>query len=193
MRRVMLIMVPLLLMGANEVKKSEYFHILMQKRDPYTFDKKARLELQKAKIEAATKEKLATIEYKKAIESAKIEKDLKKTQAKAEIEKEKIATTPKMEEAEAKKKAYGYLFWLGFIALVLFAWLFRWYYSYKKRIEIQKLELERQVHEQELLLREKELQAHVAGKLIDALAKGTMTKEQEEKLLSFIHTDRFLK
>ena len=183
MRRGLLLIVPLLLMGANEAKKSEYFKVLMQKRDPYTFDKKARLELQKAKIEATTKEKLATIEYKKTIEAAKIAKESKSVQAKAEIEKSKIAAKPKIEEAEAKKKAFGYLFWLGLVALAIFAWLFRWYYSYKKRIELQKMELEREAHERELAMREKELQAQMAGKLIDALASGKLTKEQEEKLL----------
>ena len=45
------------------------------------------------------------------------------------------------------------------------------------------MEMEREAHERELALREKELQAQMATKLIDALASGKLTKEQEEKLL----------
>ncbi len=183
MRRMMLVAVPLLLMGANEAKKAEYFHLLMQKQDPYTFDKKARLELQKAKIAAKTKERVATIEYKKTVESAKIHKEALQARAQAEVEKSKILIQPKINEAQAKKSFFRYLFWLGLIALVIFAWLFRWYYSYKKRMELQKMEMERQAHERELALREKELHAQMAGKLIDALASGKLTKEQEEKLV----------
>jgi len=183
-----ILIAPLLLFGVDEAKKSDYFKVIEQRQNPYLFDKKARLELQKAKLEAETKKSIAELEYKKAVDTKKIEKEAVEVQAQKEVEKEKVAVTPKTIEAKAMEKMalYGLLFGLG--ALVAGYFGFRRYQAYRKEIELERIRAEREAHEKELMMREKELQAQMAGKLIDALASGKLSKEQEEKLLQIAST-----
>ena len=176
-------LLPLLLFGVDEARKSDYFRIINQKQNPYLFDKKARLELQKAKIEAQTKKDLAELEYKKAVETKKIEKEAVEVRAQKEVEKEQVAITPKMAEARALERMGLYILLASLAALGVGYLLFRRHIATKRELELERIRAEREAHQKELMMREKELQAQMAGKLIDALASGKLSKEQEEKLL----------
>ena len=177
------VLIPLMLFGANEVNKSNYFKVLMQSQNPYVFDKKARLELKKAEIEAKTKEKMAEFEYKKAVDVEKVKKEAVEVKSKSEVEKQKVAITPAQKMVEVKKQMvlYGVLVILAL--LIVGYMVFKRYQAYKERIELEKMRLQEALHEKEMAMKEKELQAQMAGKLIDAIASGKLSKEQEEKLL----------
>ncbi len=182
----MRLLLALFLVGAlwgAESNKSRYFRLLMQNQNPYIFDKNQRLELKKEEIKAKTKEKVAEYEYKKAVDVQKIKKEAVEVQSKSEVEKQKVAITPQQKMVEVKKKAllYGLLVILAFLIVAYL--VFKRYQIHKERIEMEKLRLQESLHEKEMQMREKELQAQVAGKLIDAMASGNLTKEQEEKLL----------
>ncbi len=178
-----MLLIPIMLFGANEVNKSNYFKVLMQSQNPYVFDKKARLELKKAELEAKTKEKMAEFEYKKAVDVEKVKKEAVEVKSKSEVEKQKVAITPAQKMVEVKKQMvlYGVLV---ILALLIVGYLaFKRYQAYKERIELEKMRLQEALHEKEMAMKEKELQAQMAGKLIDAIASGKLSKEQEEKLL----------
>ncbi len=181
--RWLVLLFPLLLFGVNEANKTNYFKVLQEKRDPYIFDKKARLELQKVKIEAETKKKIAEMEYKKAVDTKKIEKEAVEVKATKEVEKEKVAVAPKTLEAKALEKMALYALLFGLAALIIGYLVFKRYQAYKKELELERLRAEKEAHEKELMMKEKEIQAQMAGKLIDAIASGKLSKEQEEKLL----------
>ena len=177
------VLIPIILFGANEVNKSNYFKVLMQSQNPYVFDKKDRFELKKAELEAKTKEKVAEFEYKKAVDVEKVKKEAVEVKSKSEVEKQKVAITPAQKMVEVKKQMvlYGVLVILAVLIIGYLA--FKRYQAYKERIEFEKMRLQEALHEKEMAMKEKELQAQMAGKLIDAIASGKLSKEQEEKLL----------
>ena len=190
--RWLLLLLPLLLFGVNETNKTNYFKVLQGKRDPYVFDKKARLELQKVKIEAETKKKIAEMEYKKAVDTKKIEKEAVEVKATKEVEKEKVAVAPKTLEAKVMEKMALYALLFGLAALIVGYLIFKRYQAHKKELELERLRAEKEAHEKELMIKEKEIQAQMAGKLIDAIASGNLSKEQEEKLLQIASSSTHL-
>jgi hypothetical protein len=182
--KVILLLIPILIFAFNESNKSNYFKVLQQRQDPYVFDKKERLELKKVKIEAETKKEIAKIEYKKAVDTQKIKKDTVIQKATKEIEKEKISVNPKELAIKAKEKMIFYIFIFAILSLVLILLLYRHYQKTKEKIEMEKLKAQKEAHEKEMALKDREIQANIATKLIDAIASGKLTKEQEEKLLN---------
>jgi len=182
MRFFVFIFLAILLFGAEEAKLN-YFKTLQERNNPYLFDKNQRLELQKAQLEAKTKEKMAQFAYKKAVDVEKIKKEAVEVKAAKEVEKEKVAITPKQAMVEWRNKALTYGVVILLVAMVLFYLLFKRYQAYKERMELKKMELQEALHAKEMAMKEKELQAQLAGKLIDAVSSGKLTKEQEEKLL----------
>ncbi len=184
MRWIVLIVMTVMLFG-GEIEKQKYFHLIMQKQNPYIFDKKERVEVKKAQIAAQTKENIAKIEYKKAVDVARIAKE-------KEIQKTQLAVIPQKMQQEVKSKMafYAFLFGIGTLAVIFV--LSRRYHIYKERIELEKMRLQEQLHRKEMMMREKELQAQVAQKLIDAVSSGKLTKEQEEKLLQLTAQNKIL-
>ncbi|BCD59304.1 MULTISPECIES: hypothetical protein [unclassified Nitratiruptor] len=181
--RLLLLFVPLFFLWAGEAEKEQFIKVIMQKQNPYVFDKKERLELKKAQLEAKTKENIASMEYKKAVDVEKIKQKTVAIQKEKEIEKAKVVSAPEAKKAETQSKMVWYLFILGIGLLLFLFFAFRRYQAYKERIELEKLRLQEEIHEKEMMLKQKELQAQVASKLIEAVAKGNLTQEQEEKLL----------
>ena len=118
--------------------------------------------------------------------------DVAKISKEKEIQKTKIAVAPQQlaQEVKSKMAFYAFLFGIGLL-LVLYIVLKR-YHAYKERIEIEKMRLQEELHQKEMMLKEKELQAQVAQKLIDAVASGKLTKEQEEKLLNLTAQNNIL-
>ncbi len=183
MRWISILLFSLALFG-SEGAKVHYFKILQERHNPYLFDKKQKLELEKAKLEAQTKEKIAQYEYKKAVDVQKIKKETVKVQADKEIQKEKVAITPQQAMVAWRHKALTYGVVISLVALFLFYLLFKRYQAYKERMELKKMELQEALHAKEMAMKERELQAQVASKLIEAISSGKLTKEQEEKLLT---------
>ncbi len=181
--RILLLLVPLILFGANEANKSQFFKVLMERQNPYVFDKNQRVELKKAELEAKTKQKIAEMEYKKAVDVEKVKKEAIEVQSKAEVEKQKVAITPEQEMVQVRQKMILYGFIFALITLIVIYFIFKKYQAHKEKIELEKMRLQESIHEKEMQMKEKELQAQMAGKLIDAIASGKLSKEQEEKLL----------
>ncbi|BCD67162.1 hypothetical protein [Nitratiruptor sp. YY09-18] len=186
MRGFLLIIFTLSLFGADSNKTKEYFHLLMQRQNPYLFDKKERLELKKAQIAAQVQREKAQLEYKKAVETAKIKKESIVQAKKLDVDKEKVAIAPRLEETKTKKSIFIYFFLFGTLTLILLYIIFKRYQAHKEKIALEKLRIEKEIHEKELAMREKELQAQMAAKLMDALANGKLTKEQEEQLVKIL-------
>ena len=184
--RWIVLLFPLLLFGVGEAKKSEYFKVLQEYHNPYLFDKKDRLELEKAKLEAQTKKDLAKLEYEKTIQSQKIKKEIELAKSQHALEQKRLEVVPKKLKVAAKERLYLYFFLLGILSLIFAYLIFKRYQSYKQSMELEKIRVQQEIHERELAMKERELQAQVAGKLIDALASGKLTKEQEEKLLGLV-------
>ena len=175
-----------------EGNKSAYFKVLMERQNPYVFDKSQRLELQKERLKAQTTQKVAEYEYKKAVDVQKIKKEQTKIQSQSEVKKEEVAVAPQKQMVEVKKKMLLYAL-LGFLLFLILAYLaFKRYQAYKERIELEKMRLQEALHEKEMAMRERELQAQIAGKLIDAVASGNLSKEQEEKLLGLASGNNLL-
>jgi len=181
--RIWILVLPLLLFGANEANKSHFFKVLMERQNPYLFDKNQRAELKKAELEAKTKQKIAEMEYKKAVDVEKVKKEAVEVQSKAEVEKQKVAITPEQEMVQVRQKMILYGFIFALITLIVIYFIFKKYQAHKEKIELEKMRLQESIHEKEMQMKEKELQAQMAGKLIDAIASGKLSKEQEEKLL----------
>ena len=184
--RWIVLLFPLLLFGVGEAKKSEYFKVLQERHNPYLFDKKDRLELEKAKLEAQTKKDLAKLEYEKTIQSQRIKKEIELVKSQHALEQKRLEVVPKKLKVAAKERLYLYFFLLGIFLLIIVYLIFKRYQAYKQSIELEKIRVQQEIHERELAMKERELQAQVAGKLIDALASGKLTKEQEEKLLGLV-------
>ncbi len=181
--RVWIALIVAMVLAWAEGNKSAYFKVLMEHQNPYIFDKTQRLELQKERLRAQTTQKVAEFEYKKAVDVQKIKKEQTQIQSQSEVKKEEVAVTPQKQMVEVKKKMLLYAL-LGFLVFLVVGYLaFKRYHSYKEKIELEKMRLQEALHEKEMAMRERELQAQIAGKLIDAVASGTLSKEQEEKLL----------
>jgi len=175
-----------------EGNKSAYFKVLMERQNPYVFDKSQRLELQKERLKAQTTQKVAEYEYKKAVDVQKIKKEQTQIKSQSEIKKEEVAITPQKQMVEVKKRMLLYAL-LGFLLFLILAYLaFKRYQAYKEKIELEKMRLQEALHEKEMAMRERELQAQIAGKLIDAVASGNLSKEQEEKLLGLANGNNLL-
>ncbi|BCD61190.1 hypothetical protein NitYY0826_C0023 [Nitratiruptor sp. YY08-26] len=183
MRGFLLILFALASFAAESNKTKEYFHLLMQQQNPYVFDKKARLELQKAKIAAQVQKEKAQLDYKKAVETAKIKKESIVQAKKLDVDKEKVVITPQLEEAKIKKSMVIYFLAFGVLTLILIYIIFKRYQAHKEKLELERLRIEKEIHEKELAVREQELRAQMAAKLMETLASGKLTKEQEEQLL----------
>ncbi len=142
-----------------------------------------------SKIEAKTKKEIAMIEMKKAIETKKIESQAKvqmeKIKSQRELEKTKLELQAKSEANSITQTALILFAVLGFGVLILIYILFKRYQENKISIEREKMRLQKE-------MKEKEIKAKMAEKLIDALSSGNLTKEQEERLLSLINQKNVL-
>jgi len=157
----------------GENSKKEYAKNILS-----TYNKK---DIKTDKLEAQTKKEIAMIEMKKTIETEKIkaqkELQIAKIQKDKELEKSKLELEVKKEENSITKTA------IIMVSLLSLALLFLLFYLFSKRQET-KIAIEREKIKAQKELKEKELKAKMAEKLIEAIANGKLTKEQEDKLIS---------
>lgn len=127
------------------------------------------------------KKEIALIEYKKEVEKEKIkaqkELQIAKIQKDKELEKDRLDYEAKKEENSITKTAIIIISFISFAFLILLYYIFKRHHETKLAIEREKIKAQKE-------MKEKELKAQMATKLIDALTTGKLTKEQEDKLLS---------
>ena len=134
-----------------------------------------------AEIEAETQKEIAKINKERDLELQKVEEDTKRIELKTQNElalKEHNLSTFVQEGDYALKKST-----LIIIALSLTALFVLSFYIFKKRRE-DRLKMHQEELEKEMYLREKELQVKMAEKILDTIASGKLSKEDEQHLLS---------
>ncbi|BCD62999.1 hypothetical protein NitYY0826_C1887 [Nitratiruptor sp. YY08-26] len=144
-----------------------------------------KLALERSKNEAQKEIALAQIKAKQALELQKIEQayklkelELKKQKELLELENQKIVA---QKEIELKKQfLYLSLAALVFIIVVVLIIL----YFYKKRKD--KLIAYHDNLEKYFRLKENEAKVAIANKIIDTIAEGKLTPEQEQRLLGVL-------
>jgi len=131
--------------------------------------------------DAKIQKEIALINMKKDIEKEKIkaqkEMNIAKIQKEKEIEKSRLQLEAKKEENSITKLSIAIFSVLGFSFLILLYILVKRHHETKIAIEKEKLKTQKE-------MKEKEIKAQMASKIIDAMASGKLTKEQEEKLLT---------
>ncbi|MCF6201954.1 MAG: hypothetical protein L3J42_07530 [Hydrogenimonas sp.] len=157
----------------REQNKIGYANTIL-KRDEMVGDQ----ELKKAELQ--TQKEIAKLQMQKAIEVEKIKAEAKKSEV---LSRKEIA----MREAELKEreleKRSSSDNWFMIIGTLFLAALLLLLYKIFREHQRTKLQLhkERMVHE--AAIREKELQAKIIEKMLDAVGEGKLTPEQHEKLL----------
>lgn len=180
--RYILLLITLFFIGCQESQKPT---ILDSKKLVYanTLIKNADKKNENSANELETKKEIAQIEMKKEIESKKIEANAKIETAKIETEKElqkvKLQLKAKEKDNAITKIAITALIILslGFMLLI---------YALFKKHQANKLYLEQERLKAQKELKEKELKAQMAQKVMDLIGNKDLTKEQQEKLLSLI-------
>lgn len=182
MRYALLVWIIFFVSGCGEGTQRQQPYIMGQNaKGPYAATTQAKSEkIETAKIEAESNEKIAKINMQRDIEVQKLKSSTDVT--KATIEKE-VA----IEEAGNRKIALEnehsfsitLLYIVGIAMVLLF--LFFLYYTGKNRKERLKK------HEDELLFKlkskEQELKVHMAEKMLDSIASGKLSPEQETRLI----------
>jgi len=145
------------------------------------------LAMKKELNESELKRKLAEIEAKKELEIQKIQKELKmkelqiaQERMRLEMENQKLIAA---QELKAKEKLYimlilAFLIFLIFVGTVL--------YIYKKRKD--KLIAYRDNLEKYFKMKENETKIAIANKIIDTIASGKLTPEQEQRLIKALNS-----
>jgi TolA-binding protein len=143
-----------------------------------------------AKIEAQSREEVARINRERDLEMQRLEQQTAREKISAEKE-----VAFRQNEAQQREADNGYT--LGIAAIAAAALLFAAvlalsFYFLRKRREDQ-LKMHSDTLEQEMAIREKELQAQMAEKILDTIASGTLSKEEETRLIeTFEKTNRGL-
>ncbi len=179
--------------------------------------RKARIEarLEKARIEADRQKELALTKMQKQIESLALQRskseaqkeiELAKIKAKQSLELQKIEQTYKLKELELEKqkellelqnqkyiaqrelelkKQFLIFSLLGLLAIILAILII--FYFYKKRKD--KLIAYHDNLEKYFRLKENEAKVAIANKIIDTIAEGKLSPDQEQRLLGVLKGD----
>ncbi len=140
-------------------------------------------------LELESQKEIAKIEMQKAIEVEKIKAETKKAEI---LTKKEIAMKEaelKMSEIENKKSSNN---WFMTLIVLLFSVFTIFIYRLFKEYQKTKLKLHKERMAHEANMKEKELQAQIVQKLIDAAGSGKLTPEQHERLLDSLNSSRRL-
>ena len=206
--RVLLIVAIFLFTGCFDSEKSK------NSEQDILQEKKAKLdeEIQKARLEADKKRELALTKMKKELEELALKQNIKKAElqqrlaqieAQKELEIQKIQKELKLKELEIQKermrlemenqkliakeelkaKEQLYLLLIGaFLILLMFIGIVL--YIYKKRKD--KILAYHDNLEKYFRLKENESKIAIANKIIDTIASGKLSPEQEQRLISVL-------
>ncbi len=160
------------LMG-REQQKIDYANTILKNRAIQDEKELKRMELE-------SKKEIAKIQMQKEIEVERLKTEAKKTEVLSQREIELKKAELKKSEIESQK---SYNEW--FIALVatIFAVTVLLLYKLFREHQRVKLQLHREKMAHEASLKERELQARIVEKMIDAVGNGKLTPEQHEKLI----------
>ena len=166
---------------ANADKEKELALLKMKKRVD-------ELLLQKGKTEAQKEIEIAKIKAQKELEIQKIERELKLKELELQKERQKIELENKkllaQKEIEVKKQFLIY----SLIALVLIiVSILIILYFYKKRKD--KILAYHDNLEKYFRMKENEAKIAIANKIIDTIAEGKLTPDQEQRLLGVLKGD----
>ena len=133
-----------------------------------------------AAIEAETQKEIAKINKERDVELQKIEQNTKlaelKTQNEMAIKEHNLSTFVQESEYAYKNST---LLILAF-AIIIFASLA--FYTFRKYRK-DKLKMHEEQMQNEMYLKEKEMQMHMAEKILDTIASGKLSEEREQHLL----------
>ncbi len=136
--------------------------------------------LESAKIKAQTQKEIALIHKDRDISLQKLRQEttLQKADIDKEIEFKKSDTEIViMEHSVSVQKIY-----VGIIALVMFfAIIFTFYFLQKRRKD--RLKMHEDIIQKEMYLKDRELQAQMADRILDTLERGKLAPEQQAKLV----------
>ena len=152
-----------------------------QKGKVYTVaKKKEESAIQIATIEAETQKEIAKINKERDVEIQKMEQDTKmaelKTQNEMALKEHNLSTFVHESEFAYKNST---LIILAFSIIIFASLTFYAFRKYRK----DKLKMHEEQMQSETYLKEKEMQMHMAEKILDTIASGNLSEEKEQKLL----------
>jgi hypothetical protein len=190
-----LIVVPalLLLLGCEDEPQKPY---LMGEKPPqtrtvYTISSKPKTDaVAIARIEAESKKEIAAINMQRDLELQKIEQQTKLHEVAADkeiaLKAQEVQTAQENNDYTLRKST------LTLLALFAAALLALAFYFFRKWRQ-EKVQMHRAEIEKELTIKEKELQVKMAEKILDTLASGKLSQEEERKLIEALEkTNRSL-
>lgn len=143
-----------------------------------------------ARIEAESKKELATINMRRDLELQKIQQQTKLNEVAATKE-----VALKAQEAQTAQENNDYtlrkstLILLALFAAALLALAFYFFRKWRQ----EKVQMHQAEIEKELAIKEKELQVKMAEKILDTLASGKLSQEEEKRLIETLEkTNRSL-
>ncbi len=166
----------------TERQKVDYAKTILQQRSIREARDLKRMELE-------SKSELAKIEMQKAIEVEKVKADVKKAEIMTRKEMALKEAEIKKSEIEKEERANN---WIVTLAILFFSTLSILFYRLFKDHQRAKLQLHRERMSHEANLKEKELQARMVEKIIEAVGEGKLTPEQHERLIESLSGGRRL-
>lgn len=136
--------------------------------------------LERTKVEAEAQKEIARINMQRDIELQKIRHETE--MGKAGIEKEvAVAQNAALAQHQEKELEYSTTVLYVLLAVAAAVLLALLYFYHRHRSD--KMRMHHEKLQAEMLIKEREIQAQMAEKLIDALAHGKLSAAQEEKLI----------
>ncbi len=136
--------------------------------------------IESAKIRAENEKEIALINKQRDITLEKLKQDtnLQKADINKEIEFKKSDTKiVVMEKSVSVQKIYMMIIALG----MFFAIIFAFYFLHKRRTD--RLKMHEDMLHKEMYIKDREVQAKMAERILDTLEKGKLSPEQESKLV----------
>ncbi|WP_281951833.1 hypothetical protein [Nitrosophilus kaiyonis] len=187
MRYILLIFLTIFLAGCNQSKEKP--RVLNQTNKKNYANEILSTYSKSTQKDAKIQKEIALINMKKDIEKEKIkaqkEMNIAKIQKEKEIEKSRLQLEAKKEENSITKLSIAIFSILGFVFLIFLYFLVKKHNETKIAIEKEKLKTQKEI-------KEKEIKAQMASKIVEAIASGKLTKEQEEKLLTLANGKNIL-
>jgi hypothetical protein len=189
MKQIFLVLFSLLLLGGcGEGSRQQQPYLMGQNpKGPYGTQTQERSEkIETAKIQAQTQKEIARINKERDVEVQKLisQTDVTKAGINKEVAMEEVRTKKSAIEKEHESSLYVLIVIAAALTLLF---LFLFYYTGRNRKARLKM------HEDELMyklrLQEQELKMKMAEKMLDSIASGKLSPEQENRLIETLeHT-----
>ncbi len=141
------------------------------------------------KMELESQKEIAEIEMQKAIEVERVKAEVKKAELQSQKEIALKEAEIKKSRIENEKSSDN---WFIILSIIFFSILTILLYRLFREHQRTKLQLHKERMAHEANMKEKELQAQIVQKLIDAAGSGKLTPEQHERLLESLNSSRRL-